>query len=211
MRMIFQTRSNALITNLTPANSFSAISFAKRREQVVQQYNENRNAPIEFYGRVIDQNSNAIPGVNITASIQQPHASLSSNYDITISNTVVRLHITTGENGRFQIEGEAGEGVSLESIKKAGDQLSQKSPKFFGQSGGSFENPVVIKMWRLGKGAKLISGSKFWGIIPDGRLYTIDFLHQKKIDSSDASGDIRISVDRPAHIPPNEIRLVVFD
>jgi hypothetical protein len=194
--------SNVTANNPTSPKPFSVAGFAKRRQNAVRQINEQENEPIEFYGQVIDQNSNGIPGVDIVASVQQPHASLSPAYNVSISNTVVRLDEKTGEDGRFQIEGEIGKDVSLESVKKTGYQLSPKAPRFFGQSSGSFENPVIIRMWKLGEGAKLTSGSKFWGIIPDGRVYTIDFLRQEKIESSDAPGDIRISVDRPIHIAP---------
>jgi hypothetical protein len=193
--------SNVTANNPTSPKPFSVAGFAKRRQEVVQQYNEKHNAPIEFYGQVIDQNSNGIPGVNIIASIQQPHASLSPTYDIIISNTVVRLHEKTGEDGRFQIEGETGEDVNLESVKKVGCQLSPKAPRNFGQSSGSIENPVVIQMWKLGKAQTLLSHYLSRIAVPvDNRPVQFDLIAGTEVPSG---GQLVVRVERnPQVLPP---------
>jgi hypothetical protein len=56
-------------------------------------------------------------------------------------------------------------------------------------------------MWKKGPTERLIVGSKFYGIAPDGRAYTIDFLQQKKMEEANSTGDIIVRIHRPATIP----------
>lgn len=51
--------------------------------------------------------------------------------------------------------------------------------------------------------ATLITGEKVFGIIPDGRVYTLDFLQGKKTEGDRAEGDLRISIVRPPEATPH--------
>lgn len=92
----------------------------------------------------------------------------------------------------------------MEQMTKDGYELSPKIPRNYGITGGSTEDPVIFQMWKKGISESLIQGSKFYGIIPDGRTYTIDFLQQKKIEGDNASGDIKVSIVRPKVVVPRE-------
>jgi hypothetical protein len=178
----------------TATNQNTDESRALRLQQIISA----KNGPIEFYGQVIDQDSNPVPAVKINVSISQTYMPSSTN--LAIGAKVVHLEKETGANGRFDIQGVEGNGFDVESIQKAGYELSPTTSHSYGAIGGSFENPVVFKMWRTGEKAQLVGGSKFWGIIPDGRIYAIDLLQGTKEESGNAVGDLKISVNRPAGV-----------
>jgi hypothetical protein len=46
-----------------------------------------------------------------------------------------------------------------------------------------------------------VTGSKFYGMIPDGRPFTIDLLKQEKKAGISLPGDIVVRINRPAKIP----------
>jgi hypothetical protein len=101
----------------------------------------------------------------------------------------------TGVDGRFEIRDVTGDGVHVESISKSGYQLSPKAPNHFGPSSGSFENPIIIRMWKEQAAEPLVSGSRIYGI-DSSKVYTLDLITGKKIEG-EAIGDLRVSITRP--------------
>lgn len=193
------------VTNSLPAvsqtNSQPFVSDDVRRQIILEQFLVKNNKPIDFYGRFIDQESNPIVGVSIKVSIN--HLIMPSVPSATeVGSKYIDIQKTSDSDGRFEIHGETGKGIGIGLITKDGYLPSPKSPNGFGPSDGSLENPVVFKMWKVGDKAELTGSSKFWGIAPDKRVYTIDFVKQTKVESSNAPGDIRISVVRPPTILP---------
>jgi hypothetical protein len=59
-------------------------------------------------------------------------------------------------------------------------------------------------MWKLGQSANLISHRTLFGFQPDGRIYTLDLLADKKIENGNANGDLRIQFQRQLSIKPHE-------
>jgi hypothetical protein len=170
---------------------------------IVQDFNNSHNLPIELYGQIIDQDNNPVPDVRIKFSIQQPNISPPTEAgDFPISNNVVRLGKETGSDGRFEVTGEKGDGVQIESIQKSSYLLSPKAPNHFGASSGSFANPVIFKMWKVGTKEPLIDGSHVFGI-DSSKTYTLDLLNGKKIEG-EAEGDLRVSVTRPSGVKQSD-------
>jgi hypothetical protein len=101
-----------------------------------------------------------------------------------------------------------GHGFDVKSITKEGYELSGKVARsyYYSATAEPFHpdanNPVIFKMWRNGPKEPLISGSKFYGIKPDGRPFTIDFAQQTKTEGTNFPGDIIVRVERPGNIPP---------
>ena len=134
----------------------------------IQRALESKNIPIQFYGMVIDQNSNALSGVKVNVSIR--HWELSENAE----STVIRIERKTDAKGRFEINGATGDGFDIASIQKDGYEL-EPGQRSYGAVGGSFDSPVIFKMWNTNIHERLISAEKKFDIVPDGRPYIIDF------------------------------------
>jgi hypothetical protein len=192
---------NALLPNTaSPTNQVPFISNSNRIAEGTTAFVDQRNKPIDFYCRFIDQNDNPVPGVIVKFSIEKLVALDPAQMEIV--GKYSRFEKITDADGRIEMHGEVGDGIGIGTVTKDGYELSPKAPRGFGGSSGSYENPVVFKMWKTREKAQLIGGSKFWGIIPDGRVYTIDFLQQTKAEGENIQGDIKISIIRPSQIPP---------
>lgn len=157
------------------------------------------NAPITFYGKVIDQDNKPLAGVKVNLEIFVGYMTSATTGEMKRD----KVTLETDENGQFTLKNVKGHSVTVLSVEKNGYELSQKSNWFFAYSSSSeifhpdSSNPVILTMWKRSGVEPLIIGKKFYGIIPDGRVYTIDFLQQKKIEGADAPGDIRVQITRP--------------
>ena len=160
--------------------------------EVVTKFVEGKNGPVEFYGLVIDQNSNALAGVDVKVSVQQLTAPNPASMEL--GATVVPFERMTGPDGRFEINGPNGESLDLESIQKDGYEV-EPTKRGFGSSSGSFEQPVIFKMWSTNVHEQLITGEKKFSIVPDGRPYVIDLA--KGTIAESGAGDLRVWVKRP--------------
>jgi len=159
------------------------------------------NIPITFYGRVIDQDGRPLAGAKISLVVVISHFAENGTEQKPVT-------LEADPNGDFTVTGFTAHAIDEISVQKHGYELSQKAKRGyrFGSIPDDYKpdpaNPVVFKMWKHQHPEPLVVGSKFYGIIPDGRSYTIDFLQQKKTDGINPSGDIIIRINRPAIIPP---------
>ena len=169
---------------LPAANKAKALDLTK-------QFIEKRNVPIEFYGRVIDQDSNLLSGAKIQIAIL--HLTMPNPLVSDLGSRSIRLEQTSDADGRFEFHGETGEGFGV-GITKDGYQL-EPNRYSFGPTAGSYENPVVFKMWSADIHEKLITGSKSLEIEPDGRLYFINLTDGTM--SEHEGGDLKVWVKRP--------------
>ncbi len=170
------------------------------RELKLQRLIDAANVPIDFYGQVVDQDTNPVPGVKINVAIQQLYSPSLTN--LAVGGTVLRLEQDTGTDGRFDIHGKNGTSLGLEAVQKAGYELEPNAPHSFGSSGGSFDQPVIFKMWPTNIHEQLITGEKQFQIVPDGRPYVID-LAQGTIAES-GGGNLKVSVKRPPQVAPGQ-------
>ena len=58
-------------------------------------------------------------------------------------------------------------------------------------------------MWKLQTPETLMTGSKFFGIVPDGRSYTIDLIKGTKTEGESNAGDMRVKITRPSETQPH--------
>lgn len=176
-------------------------SPAELRSLQIKQAIEGMNVPINFYGRVIDQNSNGLPEVKIAFRIMQPRADI----DFAIPKNMPKLERATDADGYFSVEDISGSDLDIESVGKDGYRLSPKTQLGYryGQSPVPFhpdpQNPVIIKMWKeLDTKASLIKGSHVFGI-DSGKTYTLDLVQGKKYEGQTA-GDLKVSITRPSEV-----------
>ena len=77
----------------------------------MQRYVDRQNVPIGFYGQVVDQDGNALAGVQIKVVIR--HWILANPAVGLVGTKDVTLERVTGADGRFEITSETGDGFDL--------------------------------------------------------------------------------------------------
>lgn len=156
---------------------------------------EEMNTPIDFYGKVIDQDSNPIPNVKVLARVRHWNARFPT--ETGPAARFIAIEKSTDSSGSFQINGEAGDGFGIVIDPQNGYELEPMQHSF-GAVGGSFEAPVVFKMWSTNVHEQLITGGQSFHIVPDGRPYLIDLTKGTIAESGD--GDLKVWVKRPEQI-----------
>jgi hypothetical protein len=162
---------------------------------------ESANLPVDFFGLVIDQNSNPIPGVIIKSGVrhwEMPDIShLLPGAKILGASRDIPMEATTGPDGRFELTGASGDVFGVLLFKDGYDAESEKNG--FGAGGNySYENPVVFKMWPTNLHEDLISGKKSFHVVPDGRPYFINLTNSTISESG--TGDLKVWIKRPTQI-----------
>lgn len=189
---------------LSQSSSISALSVnpqietdEEKTERLVREANAPYETSIMFYGRVIDQESNSLPGVKINSYILYEHMAMpTTNGDFQITDNHVRPQRESDSDGRFEISGETGRNVVIESIEKEGFEFESGLPQTFGAFAGSFETPVVFKMWNTNIHEQLITGSKSFQIVPDGKAYFINLANDTISQSNE--GDLKVKIQYTA-------------
>jgi hypothetical protein len=166
-----------------------------RKPGAFQQYVEQHNVAVDFYGQFIDQDSNALSDVDIKVTVR--HWTMPSPAVLLAGSKDIPLEQKSGTDGRFELTGATGDVFDIQSIQKDGYDV-ESGKRTFGAVGGSFENPVIFKMWSTNVHEQLITGEKKFPIVPDGRPYVID-LTQGTIAESGA-GNLKVWVKRPEQI-----------
>jgi hypothetical protein len=167
-------------------------SEQEKTERLVREANAPYETPIRFYGRVIDQDSNSLAGVKINSSVYHEHLFMpTASGDSQVSNDLIHPQRETDSDGRFEITGEKGRNVTIESVLKDGYEVEPDCcPQTFGASGGAFENPVIFKMWSTNIHEQLITSSKSFQIVPDGKAYFINLTDDTISQSGE--GDLKV-------------------
>lgn len=168
--------------------------------EAVKRFVNDKNVPIEFYGKVVDQDSNVVSDVKVNIGIR--HWTLMSDPTIPYPNSKqIELEQTSDTSGRFEFSGVTGDGFGV-ILTKDGYSSPPNARYGFGPKAGTFENPVIFKMWKEGEKAQLIGGSHVFGI-DSGKIYTLNLMTGKKIEG-EAEGDLRVTITRPAAAKPRD-------
>ncbi len=174
----------------------------REKTNAIRQYMESQNKPIQFYGQVIDQNGSPISGVKVRVKVRHWDVKVPAAWGA--DTKIFSVEKETDLAGRFEVHDVTGDVFDVESIRKTGYALSPKTPNSFGSSTGSFQNPVIFKMWKLGEPGKVISRKTFWDIASDGQPCTIDLVSDKKRNGENASGDLIVKLSRPSNVKPHD-------
>lgn len=165
---------------------------------------ESKNAPVSFYGHVVDQESNGVAGVQILMSVRQ--WGFGGAFD-SWGNKFPKFNRVTDSAGSFSLENVNGDSLTVESVTKEGYRLSPKTLKGYGYGDVSNphypdpQNPEVIKMWKLGESQQLVSHHLSGiGIPVDGQSVQFDLFNGKKVSSG---GQLIVRLKRdPQTLPP---------
>ena len=165
-------------------------SKEERAKGLLSTYND---MPIDFYGRVEDQFSNAVDGaaVNFTVRVMNGQES-----------TVKRGQVMTDGNGFFTIRGYRGQALGL-MPEKAGYTLASTGTLFKYSRledqpyVSDANNPTVIRMWKLQGAESLVSIDQHYKLPCTGTPISFDLLAGKTVPGG---GDIKVTVNRPAGV-----------
>ncbi len=171
----------------------------EKRQQMFDQMIGQKNVPVHFYGKAVDQDGNPLSEVKIMLAVRQWY--VQSYVGWNAEGKMLRFERTTGADGKFELRDVKGDAVDIQAIEKQGYQLSPKAERSYGAVTDP-SSPVIFKMWKQGPQKPLVTGQKVFGIIPDGRVYTLDLLQGKKVEGDQTDGDLRVRIIRQADAKP---------
>lgn len=158
----------------------------ENRQKVITQVIKHANVPIDFWGKVVDQNGEPLEGVKITYRIQQPRVMWDSN-------SIVKK-ISTDANGDFFITGDKGSCFGLKEFKKEGYRKTEGQRVSFTYVSSSDiyipnkVKPKVYTMVKVDELPSLIQGKR-WITLPwDGK----PVYYNLKTGRYGQEGDIKI-------------------
>jgi len=152
---------------------------APSRSKEIQSAAQALNVPVDFWGKVVDQNSNVIVQAKIVARVRQW-----SGRGTAVRPGFVELQRESDGAGVFEITGAKGDSLRIESIIKDGYVLSSKAQTSFGYNISTNhlpdrQNPVVFRLWKSGSPQQLVSHRlSRLGIPSDGTAQHFDLIAQ---------------------------------
>ena len=169
---------------------------APKREVIRELLSSFNHQPIEFYGRVIDQNGAPVPSAEVKGQVI---------YNTGMAAGVEKPTTLTDANGYFQFKGLNGRTLDF-NIVKAGYQFTPEGDAFDytrliaeeKRHHPDPKNPVVVKMWKLQGAESLIQGGRVLNVTPDGAQMRIDFSKGRIVESG---GDLIVSLKHDQQTP----------
>ena len=187
--------------SLPPISQISSnplVADETRRQKVYNEFVAEHNVPINCYGQILDQFSNAVPGASVKIGIR--HLTIPDPLIPQVGSKQVYLESVSDAEGRFEFHGETGDGFGI-GITKEGYILSPNAPTGFGPDAGTSDNPVIFTMWKKGNSQHLITHYLSRISTPiDGRVIQFDLLNGTEV-SSDGQLIVRVNRD-PQVLPP---------
>jgi hypothetical protein len=170
------------------------------RVTAVRDAAQNANMPIEFYGKVIDQDGNPIPSVKVILSVRWTHELMPG----AARDEFNRFQLTTDAQGLFTLRGTVGSLLSVVALEKDG---YDPSPRGMRQSfwywavtpdvkyNADEHQPEVFRMWKKSGAESLIRKGIAAALLYDGSPTILDLVE----GSVGTSGDLRVMLVRNPH------------
>jgi len=164
------------------------------------------NVEIEFYGKVVDQSGDPVPGAKVSFSVYVNNENLVSQLltlgygNVAPAESKV-TEVQTDEQGLFSVSGVRGEHATVENIEKLGYlfhsrksyQYSRNRPESFRQT--TVESPAVFVMWKQDETEALIK-SKYRGGLDTQKTNEPVIVHFVRFPNNpgyNEEGDFRIT------------------
>jgi hypothetical protein len=160
--------STAPLQNVTNTTATPDRDEGKRLQQeesdnAIVRAIEQTNVPINFWGRVVDQDQQPIGGARVQYSYSTEHSN-----GLTVAWGQQKIHkneITTDAAGMFTVSGFKGHTLTVESLVKEGYDYASRGVRVYNYYGNSPSgrftpeptNPVVFVMMHKAAGEQLIS------------------------------------------------------
>jgi hypothetical protein len=176
---------------MNPLSNVSTQQMAESLRAAFNTWSNQIQRPIEFYGKVIDENTQPVEGASISFGCSQ----LSSE-------AYFETNATSDSAGLFSISGIMGSTLSVQVEKNRYYSVKTNPYKFDYRAvlnTPAFQpdpnNPVVFRLLKKGAGADLISGTMDVKMPRDGTAVYVDFLNK----TSGADGQMQISQIKPPY------------
>jgi len=137
------------------------------------------NRPIEFYGKVVDQNGNPIPSVKVSLDIKLIKIPAPGELPGDMFDTYT---LTTDANGLFSLTGAKGELLTVESLEKTGYDAAHKNINkgywYWASIGyvGNPKQPEIFQMWKRTGTEELVRKTFSTDLDVDGTSVFYDLL-----------------------------------
>ena len=152
---------------------------------------------IYFYGKIIDQYGEPVPGVLVKYKARSEYLAAGTGFGET----------TTDAEGRFNTKGAEGTGLSIREFIKPGYQFPgiqafdnyQRFEDSVLWKNFSEDKPYVFKVWKIERYPEVIRSEKnLYLLTPDGRQSTFDLLAKGKqrFKKGVQAGDFTVSFSR---------------
>jgi hypothetical protein len=155
------------------------------------------NVPLNFYGKVIDQEGKPVVGAKVNLEAQ-------ANYFEENRSEQTKFTVETEQKGNFTLTGAYGAIITVLSIEKDGFELSKKVKRTYSYTlpaefAPDPNKPVVFRMWKK-VGKESLVGSAWHGKVAcDGTPVYFDLYH----GSRSTEGNLQITCTRrPLESPP---------
>lgn len=160
----------------------------------------SKNVPIDFWGKVIDEQENPLHGVTVRA-----HARRWGVLNGFVGTDNPKVSAVSGVDGRFEIHGINGDILTVDSLEKENYEVEPGALRGYGFNlsenvSVDQDHPVIFKMWNKEAHESLISGKKFFKIVPDGRIYSINLFNETVSEKQADEGDLVLSIKRQREI-----------
>ncbi len=167
---------------------------SNRNETIAAQMRElmtDANRPVSFFGRVVDQHGNPIPGVKVGLSVRYMK---DFGPALGINDTFDHPKLTSDADGRFALLGAVGAFLTVESLEKPGYEPSAKAFQqayWYWRDQDAYQpdpgQPETFQMWKLAGAEKLIRNAVGNGLSVSGSSTHFDLIEGKIVESG---GDI---------------------
>jgi len=171
----------------------------KQREQIEEEREKGLNewrAPIEFYGKVVDENTQSVA-----------NASIHFEWNDLSEKGTSEAQTQSDAQGLFSLTGRTGKGMSL-TITKEGYYTPEESryPSFeYGDPYGHFvpdaANPVIFHLRKKGVAEPLVRFRKSFGLPKNGTPIEIDLATGKLTPSGSADFRVECWTDDQGRLP----------
>ena len=163
------------------------------------------NVPIDFYGKVVDQNGAPVAGVEVKAAIRLMKEPLPGMIGDGFDYLVAR----TASDGTFSFLNRTGEFFGIDKIQKEGYLVSatvHEKTYYYASDEKKYRPnpsvPEVFKIWKQMGAEELIERNLKYKLTTEGRSYGLDLLNGAQA-KADAITDIRVSMTAPSVIKPH--------
>lgn len=177
--------------------SQTAANLAARSDLTAQlkQVMESSNQPIRFFGKVIDQNGNGIPGVKVTFLIRY-----SRTVGAGIGDAFIEPSVSSDAAGRFALTDQRGAVLTVKSIEKSGYEPSEQATRgtyWYWRDKDPYhpdpDNPRLFHMWKKAGAEVLVRDALSEEIPCNGSPVRFDLISGTQVESG---GDIRVTLTR---------------
>lgn len=162
----------------------------KRRTEMQQ----HADQPIVFYGRIIDQHGEPVPGVVVKAGIGAFGPVFRYGFPV-----LKNVEVMSDRDGRFAITGEKGISLSVNELMKTGYAFQHLAGIDYQEYPGQFSDsskPYIVTAYKIDEPPpKLVIARIPFGFEADGRWYYLDLVN-KVGHSGELGGDLQVRFQR---------------